>query len=156
MRRNWLILLSLGIGLAAIATFPSGSGAEGGPAAEVTFAKHVAPILYKNCAVCHHPGTVAPMSLLTFKEVRPWARAIQQVVAARTMPPWHADPKYGVFENDRHLEQKDVDLIVAWVNQGAKEGNASERPPIPIFAPSYNGSKILTTPAVIFRRVRKI
>src|SRR5262249_43899898 len=134
MKHNWLILTALGLGLAAIVAGPSGTRADGGPNGEVTFAKNIAPILYKNCAVCHHPGTVAPMSLLTYKEVRPWARAIQQVVAARAMPPCHADPKYGVFENDRHLDQKEVDMIVAWVNQGAKEGTASDRPPIPTFA----------------------
>jgi hypothetical protein len=134
MRRNLLIIFALGIGLAASGAVPIGSRADGGPSSDVTFTKQVAPILYRNCAVCHHPGTVAPMSLLTYKETRPWARAIQQVVAARTMPPWHADPKYGVFENDRHLDQKDVDTIVAWVNQGAKEGNPADQPPVPKFA----------------------
>jgi mono/diheme cytochrome c family protein len=134
MKRNWLIGLALGIGLAAIVAVPLGIRADGGPTGEVTFAKQVAPILYRNCAVCHHPGTVAPMSLLTYKETRPWARAIEQVVATRTMPPWHADPKYGAFENDRHLDQKDIDTIVAWVNQGAKEGNPADQPAIPKFA----------------------
>src|SRR5215510_890914 len=129
-------IFCLTVTAAALAAFiaPAPAGAGSGPADAVTYTKDVAPILNRNCAVCHRPGTVAPMSLLTYKEVRPWAKAIQQVVAARAMPPWHADPKYGVFENDRHLDQKEVDMIVAWVNQGAREGNAGDRPPIPSFA----------------------
>jgi mono/diheme cytochrome c family protein len=112
---------------------PSPAGAGSGPADSVTYTKDIAPILNRNCAVCHRPGTVAPMSLLTYKEVRPWAKAIREEVIQRRMPPWHADPRYGVFENDRHLEKKDIDKIVAWVDAGAREGDLKDMPPAPKF-----------------------
>ncbi|MBA2260171.1 MAG: hypothetical protein H0W18_14850, partial [Acidobacteria bacterium] len=72
-----------------------------------TFTKDVAPILYKNCATCHRPGEIAPMSLLTYAEARPWAKSIRDEVAEATMPPWHADPKHGKFTNDRSLAAAD-------------------------------------------------
>src|SRR5215471_19611047 len=87
-----------------------------------TFSKDIAPIFYKNCAGCHRTGEIAPMSLLTYQEVRPWAKAIREKVAGRQMPPWHADPKYGSWENDRRLSQKEIDTIVGWVDAGAVEG----------------------------------
>ena len=102
-----------------------------------TFSKDVAPIFYKNCAGCHRTGEIAPMSLMTYKEVRPWARSIREKVAGRQMPPWHADPQYGSWENDRRLPQKDIDTIVAWVDAGAPEGNAKDLPPLPKFASGW-------------------
>ena len=90
--------------------------------AAVTFAKDVAPILYKNCAECHRPSMFAPMSLMTYDETRPWARAIKQRVVKREMPPWSADPAHGVFKNDPRLSQKDIDTIAAWVDAGAPQG----------------------------------
>ncbi|MCI0660387.1 MAG: cytochrome c, partial [Acidobacteria bacterium] len=80
-----------------------------------TFSKDIAPIFAKSCMGCHRPGEIAPMSLMTFKEARPWAKAIREKVINREMPPWHADPKYGDWENDRRLTQKDLDTITAWV-----------------------------------------
>src|SRR5205809_7918584 len=62
----------------------------------VTFHKHVEPILQKNCQTCHRPGQIAPMPFLTYQQVRPWAKAIKEKVVTRTMPPWFADPKYGL------------------------------------------------------------
>jgi hypothetical protein len=109
--------------------------------ASVTFAKDVAPIFYKNCVQCHRTGEIAPMSLMTYKEARPWARSIKEKVATREMPPWHADPHVGQFANDRRLSQKDVDTIVAWVDQGAKEGNPKELPPAPSFLDGWNIGK---------------
>jgi hypothetical protein len=96
-----------------------------------TFTKDIAPIFYKNCIGCHRPGEIAPMSLMTYKEVRPWAKAIREKVANRAMPPWHPDPKYGQWSNDLRLSQKDVDTVVAWVDGGAAEGNAKDLPPVP-------------------------
>ncbi|MGH9763327.1 MAG: hypothetical protein ACREAC_21060, partial [Blastocatellia bacterium] len=104
-----------------------------GPIPEVTFSKNVAPIFFKNCAECHRPGEIAPMSLLSYKDARPWARSIRDKVASRQMPPWSADPHYGEFSNDRRLSQQDVNTIVAWVDQGAKEGNVRDLPPVPQF-----------------------
>jgi hypothetical protein len=107
----------------------------------VTFNKDVAPIFYKNCVQCHRPGEIAPMSLLTYKEARPWARSIKEKVVKRDMPPWHADPHFGEFVNDRRLSQKDLDTIAAWVDQGAKEGDAKDLPPAPRFADGWNIGK---------------
>ena len=74
-------------------------------AAPATFNKDVLPILQKNCQTCHRPGEVAPMSLLTYTDARPWAKAIKTAVATQKMPPWFADPKVGHFSNERKLTQ---------------------------------------------------
>jgi hypothetical protein len=110
-----------------------GSRADFGAKAGVTFSKDVAPILYKHCAECHRPGDIAPMSLLTYKDARPWARAIKEKVLLREMPPWSADPRYGEFANEHRLTQKEIDTIAAWVDQGAKEGDPKDLPPLPAF-----------------------
>jgi len=120
--------------LAALCFIVSPATNASGPAkTEVTFNKDVASILYNNCAVCHRPDDIAPMSLLTYKEVRPWARSIKEKVVNRQMPPWSPDPAYGEFSNDHRLAQKDVDTIAAWVDQGAKEGAAKDLPKTPEF-----------------------
>jgi mono/diheme cytochrome c family protein len=99
----------------------------------VTFSKDVAPILYKNCVVCHHPNDIAPMSLLTYRDARPWAAAVRQAVVQHTMPPWHADPHIGDFMNDPRLSAEDIATIDAWVKNGAKEGDPKDLPPAPDF-----------------------
>lgn len=97
----------------------------------VTFTKDVAPILFKNCAGCHRPDHTGPMSLLSYKEARPWARSIKEKVVTRAMPPWSADPHYGEFSNDTSLSQQDIDTIAAWVDQGARQGDPRHLPPAP-------------------------
>jgi len=94
----------------------------------VTFAKDVLPILQRNCQACHRPGQVAPMSLVTYQESRPWAKAIKAAVTARKMPPWFADPKYGHFINDRSLKQSEIDTLVKWADSGAAEGDPKDAP----------------------------
>lgn len=114
-----------------------------------TFTKDVAPILYKNCIGCHRPGEIAPMSLLTYTDVRPWAKAIRDEVADRTMPPWHADAKHGTFKNDRSLTEADRDTIVRWANAGATEGDAKDLPALPAFTDGWTIGKpdlVLTIP----------
>ncbi|MEK7831820.1 MAG: thiol-disulfide isomerase, partial [Acidobacteriota bacterium] len=110
-------------------------------AAVVTFNKDVAPIIQKSCQTCHRPGEVAPMSFLTYKEVRPWAKSIREAVTSREMPPWFADPKHGEFSNDCRLSQKEIDTITAWVEGGAKEGDAKDLPPNPKFAEGWQIGK---------------
>src|SRR5215468_9036157 len=83
---------------------------------QVTFTKDVAPILFKNCAECHRAGEIAPMSLMSYQEARPWAKAIRERVVDRSMPPWSADPNHGEWANDPRLSQKEIDTVVAWVN----------------------------------------
>src|SRR5688572_32254653 len=103
-----------------------------------TFNKDIAPIFYANCTSCHRPGDIAPMSLLTFKEARPWAKAIASKVADGTMPPWHADPKYGTFVGARGLSVAHKETIAKWVAAGAPEGKAADLPPAPVYTDEWN------------------
>ncbi|HXG67805.1 MAG TPA: thiol-disulfide isomerase [Blastocatellia bacterium] len=114
---------------------------------EATFTKDIAPILYKSCAECHRPGEIAPMSLLTYKEVRPWAKSIRERVVDRSMPPWSADPKYGHWANDPRLSQQEIDTIVAWVNAGAPKGDDKDLPPLPKFTEGWT----IGTPDVVLQ-----
>jgi hypothetical protein len=102
-----------------------------------TFSKDVAPILYKNCVGCHRPGEIGPMSLLTYKDARPWAKSIRDEVTDGVMPPWHADPKHGKFANDRSLSQADKDTLAKWANGGAPEGNPADLPALPTFTEGW-------------------
>ena len=91
----------------------------------------MAPILQEHCQTCHHVGTVAPMSLVTYEQARPWAKAIKQRVAAREMPPWFIDKNVGVqhFDNDESLTDEEIATIVKWVDGGAPQGNPADMPP---------------------------
>src|SRR2546428_1036709 len=97
----------------------------------VTFSKDVAPIFQAKCQECHQPNSIAPMSLITYQEARPWARSIKERVATRQMPPWHIDRSVGVqkFKNDMSLSDEQVDTIVAWVDAGAPQGDPKDLPP---------------------------
>jgi hypothetical protein len=95
---------------------------------QVTFNKDVLPVLQKNCQSCHRTGEVAPMSLMTYADARPWAKAIKAAVLARKMPPWFADPAYGHFSNDKRLSDADIHTLAAWADDGAVEGLAKDRP----------------------------
>jgi mono/diheme cytochrome c family protein len=100
----------------------------------VTFNEQVAPIFQAQCVACHQSsgqnlsGLLAPMSLETYEDVRPWTRAIARKVKAREMPPWFADEPKGVFENERGLSDKEIATIVAWVDAGAPQGDPSKAP----------------------------
>jgi hypothetical protein len=95
----------------------------------VTFNKDVLPILQKNCQSCHRPGEIAPMSLLSYKDARPWAKAMKDAVLARKMPPWFADQKSSThFSNARGLTDAQINTMVSWVDAGAPEGDAKDRP----------------------------
>ena len=100
-------------------------------ASGVTFQKDVLPVLQKNCQSCHRPGQIGPFSMLTYKDARPWAKAMKAAVVSKKMPPWLADRRYGHFENDRSLKQADLDTIVAWVDSGAPEGDPKKANPRP-------------------------
>jgi len=119
------------------------------PTSVVTFNKDVAPILNRNCANCHRPGEIGPMSLLSYKDARPWAKSIKEKVISRTMPPWFADPNHGTFANDRRLSDKEIATLVSWVDGGMKEGDAKDLPPAPKFVEGWNIGKpdvVLTMP----------
>lgn len=96
--------------------------------AKITFHRNVEPIVQARCQGCHRPGEAAPMSLLTYGDARPWAKAIKQAVMTGKMPPWSADTSVGHFRNDRHLSQAEIDTLVKWVDSGATEGNAKDAP----------------------------
>jgi len=106
-----------------------------------TFTKDVAPILYARCAECHRPGEAGPMALLTYEQVRPWAKAIKTSTLSRTMPPWHADPSQTHFANNRRLSDAQVQTIAKWVDAGAPEGNKKDLPKLPSFTEGWKIGK---------------
>src|SRR5690349_22110481 len=99
-------------------------------AAVPTFTKDIAPIFQSKCESCHRPDSIAPMSLQTYEEARPWARSIQSRVASRNMPPWMIDPNVGIqhYKNDRSLTQAQIDTIVKWASNGAPKGDPKDMP----------------------------
>jgi mono/diheme cytochrome c family protein len=107
----------------------------------VTFTKDVAPIVYKSCVECHRPTMFAPMSLVTYDDARPYARAIKAKVLARQMPPWGADPAFGTFKNDPRLTDKEIQTIVDWVDAGAPKGEDADMPKAPQYAEGWSIGK---------------
>ena len=103
------IAFCLAIGLIFVASSNADNTSKKVAAKKVTFSKDVAPIFFKNCAECHRAGESAPFSVLSYKDVRPWAKSIREKVANRTMPPWHADPHFGEFQYNRTLSQPEID-----------------------------------------------
>jgi mono/diheme cytochrome c family protein len=135
-----LHVLAFGVSVtaAALLTAASASAATAEQAGQdkVTFTKHVAPIVQKSCQGCHRPGEMAPMSLVTYEEVRPWARSIKARVAAREMPPWHINRNIGIqkFKQDPSLSDEEIATIVSWVDGGSPMGNPADMPPARQFA----------------------
>src|SRR5450631_752513 len=121
---RWLLLLPFGAMLPFI-----GNAAEL-TTAPPTYARDVAPIFQEKCQNCHRQGAMAPMSLVTYEEVRPWAKSIRQRVATRQMPPWHLDPTVGVqkFANDISLSPAQIATITRWVDAGAPLGDPKDMP----------------------------
>ena len=130
MRRTTLFAVVTLLGLAPAA--PAGAD-EAVP----TFSKDVAPIFHEHCVACHRTGEFAPMSLMTYDDARPWARAIKQRVEAREMPPWYAEPGHQAYVNDASLSAGEIGTISAWVDGGAPEGDAADLPPAPEFAADW-------------------
>jgi hypothetical protein len=115
----------------------SRAGAAGKAPGLVTFSRDVAPILQAKCDMCHHTGTSAPMSLVSYEDARPWAQSIRQRVANREMPPWHLDKTVGIrqYKNDRSLSDDEISTIVRWAESGAPQGNPADLPKPPTFRP---------------------
>src|SRR5688572_10197382 len=115
-------VLTLAAVTLAFASVPARAAA--GPPANPTFTKDIAPIFQEKCEACHRPDSIAPMSLVTFEEARPWARSIKDRVATRQMPPWHIDRAVGIqdFKNDRSLTDDQIATVVRWVDTGAPQG----------------------------------
>jgi hypothetical protein len=135
-----LLALTLAVSLSASGTRP------GGAAAVPTFARDVAPILYKNCTTCHRPGEIAPMSLFTYDDARPYAKAIRDEISEGHMPPWHADAPAGTFENERRLTDAERKTLLDWVAGGSPKGNMKDLPPQPEYPEGWTIGK----PDVIF------
>ena len=135
MQRLGLLVVGVLVPVAAGAQ----PGTEGA-AREVTFAKDIAPILQRSCQECHRPDSVAPMSLLTYEEVRPWARAIKARTALRNkrgaMPPWFIEKDIGIqhYKNDPSLSEQEIEAIAIWADNGAPLGNPADLPPAREFA----------------------
>ena len=104
---------------------------------QVTFSKDVAPIFQARCQNCHHAGAGAPMPLITYEDVRPWARSIKTRVQNREMPPWHLDKTVGIrkYKNDISLNDKEIATITKWIDSGSPQGNPADMPPARTFAP---------------------
>ena len=106
-----------------------------------TFSHDVAPILYRHCVSCHHSDDIAPMSLLTYKEARPWATSIKESVLSHKMPPWKADPQVGKWSNDPSLSEAEIATLKAWADGGKLEGDPKDLPPAPLFAEGWHTGK---------------
>src|SRR5438309_6372814 len=128
MDGTFRVCRNIGFGVLA---FVGVSGLAIAADSQVTFAKDVAPILQEKCQDCHRKNSMAPMSLITYEETRPWAKSIRQRVITRQMPPWHIDRTVGVqkFKNDMSLSDAQIDTIVRWVDAGAPLGNPKDMPP---------------------------
>ena len=141
---------------AVVAVTPFAVKAEqAGAAREVTFTKDVAPILQRSCQNCHRPEGVAPMPLVSYEDVRPWARAIKQRTSigpkAGVMPPWYVEKNIGIqqFHNDPSLSDDEIALLGTWADSGAPRGNAADMPPARVFAD--NKAWAIGTPDVIVK-----
>jgi hypothetical protein len=122
----WIGLLAVG----ALGAAPAIAVASQAPAS-MTFTRDIAPILQRSCQHCHRPGAIAPMSLLTFEEVRPWASAIKRRTSTREMPPWFIERNVGIqkFKDDLSLTDAEIAKIARWVDSGAPRGNPADAPP---------------------------
>ena len=145
MRPSYFLPLAVGVSAIAVsaARDPRPASAR---IADPTFAEDVAPVLYKNCTSCHHPGGLGPFSLLDYDSAAPKLRKIKGMVMSGRMPPWQATGPRGVFRNDRRLTDQERDLIVRWIDSGAKPGDAKKLPPRPVYA---TGWEIGTPDAIV-------
>ena len=123
----WKLSGALLVAIVATGMMPVAAGASNQETA-VTFTKDVLPILQGSCQKCHRPNTAAPMSLLTYEETRPWARAIKDRVVQRQMPPWYLDRSIGAYVGDLSLSDEEIATIAAWVDSGAPRGNPEDAP----------------------------
>ena len=116
--------------------------AQGAPAPQAshkpTFYKDILPILQDHCQSCHRPGEIAPMSFVTYEQVKPWATSIRLAVESKSMPPWFADPRYGKFSNDPSLTPQQIATIGAWVDAGAPAGLRGDGPPAKKWTTAWN------------------
>jgi cytochrome c5 len=126
-----VVMISAMAAAAVVAASSARIGASPAPAPQVdvpTWSKDIAPIVQKNCQVCHRPGEAGPFSLLTYQDARRRAAKIKDAVVDRVMPPWFADPHHGKFSNAMGLSASEIDTIVKWVDGGSPEGDPRDLP----------------------------
>jgi hypothetical protein len=147
MKLKTLPVAAAGLVTLAVGLVSADQASRQATAANVpTFTTDVAPILFKNCTSCHRPGEIAPMSLLTYEDARPYARAILEEVEAGHMPPWHAEAPEGTFSNERRLSTAEKSTLMRWASGGAPRGNPADMPTAPAYAEGWQ----LGTPDRIF------
>lgn len=133
-------VLSLAVLALMVATMSTGASARQGGGGQVTFTKDIVPILQRSCQNCHRPNSVAPMSLITYEDVRPWARSIKQRTGLRdrmgVMPPWFIDKTVGIqaYKDDISLSEDEITAIAKWVDSGAPRGDPADMPAPRVFA----------------------
>ena len=127
--------LAAAAGVVVAPVFPAPALAQDAAHADVTFTRDIAPILQRSCQKCHRPDSLAPMSLIDYEEVRPWARAMKQRTGLRdkpgVMPPWFIERDIGIqgFKNDPSLSEEEIEKIAAWADNGAPRGDPADMPP---------------------------
>jgi len=129
-------LCAIGLGLVTLAARARSVSSVVGEARDdrpPTFNKDIAPIVFKNCAVCHHPGGSGPFNLLSYEDVSKRAQQIAIVTGSRFMPPWLPEPGKGEFAGERRLSEVEIRIIREWADEGAPEGDARDLPPLPAF-----------------------
>jgi hypothetical protein len=145
MRQTTFGVLAVALWLGAFAS-PASQTAKPEPGPVPTYAKDIAPILFRNCTGCHRPGEIGPMSLLTYEDARPRAKAIRDNVSEGAMPPWHADAPHGTFLNERGLTDDEKATIFRWVANGAPRGDPRDMPSPPAYPRGWSIGK----PDVVF------
>jgi len=129
---TWRNIVMIALAISASLVFSSAIYADGvASSKQVTYSKDIAPIFQAKCEECHHAGTPAPMSLITYQDARPWLAVIRDRVEKRQMPPWHLDKTVGIqkFANDRSLSDDQINTIVKWIDSGAPAGDPKDMPP---------------------------
>ena len=132
--QSWYPAAALAASLSIWAALPVHAEQTPAPGSEVTFAKHISPILQRSCENCHRAGGVAPMALQTYEQARPWARSIKTRTGigprAGVMPPWYVEKEIGIqhFKNDPSLSDEEIALIAKWADSGAPRGNVADLP----------------------------
>ncbi len=116
------------------------------PTTDITYCKTIAPLFNEHCVECHRPGEIGPFDISDFDELRGWSEMIVEVVEQKRMPPWHADPQFGSFKNERHMPESALAVLKQWVEAGAPYGDASDLPPTPKFIDGWN---LLRAPELI-------
>jgi len=147
------------LALLGVVASPTHAAAQAKSTGDVTFSKHVLPILQRSCQNCHRPGSLAPMPFITYEDVRPWARSIKTKTAQREMPPWFIEKNVGIqkYKDDISLSDDEIAMIGKWVDAGSPRGNPADAPPARVFRDSdkwsFEPDLIVTSPVHTLKAV---